>query len=282
MRVILHDVAKGHALPPTSLEFHSGAVRFAIAETEQRPTVLGLIASGRMRPASGTVTLDGSAKTGPMRRAIALVDAPDVSDPHPDVSLVGVVGEELMFAGRRATPLHARRWLKDLGYGELASLSIGDVDPAARVRIMCELAVLREGTEGVVLVSPDRHGGSPDGWWRIAAEFADRGYAMLVIVGGSAAVALERMRELGAINASGPIEPLVLDRADAEVDVDADVEWPEASDAYAVPGMNVDTSEEPLHNRLLSEDGEADRDEASSPSASDAAPSTDLENGADR
>lgn len=329
MRVILHDVAKGHALPPTSLEFHSGAVRFAIAETEQRPTVLGLIASGRMRPASGTVTLDGSAKTGPMRRAIALVDAPDVSDPHPDVSLVGVVGEELMFAGRRATPLHARRWLKDLGYGDLASLAIGDVDPAARVRIMCELAVLRAGTEGIVLVSPDRHGGSPDGWWRIAAEFADRGYAMLVIVGGSAAVALERMRELGAINASGPIEPLVLDRTDADAEAEpspaaendaeaeVDVQSPDASEAYADPGMDADRGEKPLHDglwtedgeadeagkadadadagdtaQLRSEDGEADRDDArpsapsspaaSSPSASDAAPSTDLENGADR
>ena len=93
-------------------------------------------------------------------------------------------------------------------------MPIGNVDPAARVRILCELAVLREGIEGVVLVSPDRHGGSPDGWWRIASEFADRGYAMLVIVGGSAAVALERMHELEAINASGPIEPLVLETPD--------------------------------------------------------------------
>ncbi|MFP3344717.1 hypothetical protein R0J87_19765, partial [Halomonas sp. SIMBA_159] len=49
-------------------------------------------------------------------------------------------------------------------------------------------------------------------WWRIASEFADRGYAMLVVIGGSAAVALERMHELEALNASGPIEPLVLDR----------------------------------------------------------------------
>lgn len=220
MRVALHDVSKGRALPTTSLEFHTGAVRYAIAETEQRPTVLGLIASGRMKPATGRVTIDAAADNRMLRRTIALVDAPDVSDPHADITLAGVVGEELMFAGRGATPLHARRWLNDLGFGELASVPIGNIDPAARVRIMCELAILREGTEGIVLVSPDRHGGSPDGWWRIAREFAERGYAMLVIVGGSAAVALERMQELGAVNASGPIEPLVLDAPDAEPDDD--------------------------------------------------------------
>ncbi len=211
MRISLSDISKGRggqALPPMSLEFHSGAVRFAIAETEQRPTVLGLIASGRMRPATGTVLIDGEVNPKRMRVKIALVDAPDVSDPHPDVTLLGVVGEELMFAGLPATPLHARRWLAQLGFEELAGVPIGNVDPAARVRILCELAVLREGTEGIVLVSPDRHGGSPDGWWRIATEFADRGYAMLVIVGGSAAVALERLPVLGAINASGPVDPL--------------------------------------------------------------------------
>ncbi|GAB3597691.1 hypothetical protein [Microbacterium tumbae] len=214
MRIALHEVGKGHALSPTSLEFRTGTVRYALAETEQRPTVLGLIASGRMRPATGTVTIDGIADAGMLRRRVALVDAPDVSDPHADIALAGVVAEELMFAGRRATPLHARRWLDELGYGELASIPIGDVDPAARVRILCELAVLRKGTEGIVLVSPDRHGGSPDGWWRIAGEFADRGYAVLVIVGGSAAVALERVQELDAVNASGPVEPLALEEPD--------------------------------------------------------------------
>lgn len=209
MKITLTDVSKGkngQALPSTTLEFHTGDVRFALAETEQRPTVLGLLASGRMRPETGRVTIDGSASTKELRRRVALVDAPDVSDPHPDISLAGVVGEELMFAGLGATPLHAKRWLSRLGYAELASVPIGSIDPAARVRILCELAVLRDGTDAVVLVSPDRHGGSPDGWWRIAREFAERGFAMLVIVGGSAAIALERMEELGAVNASGPVD----------------------------------------------------------------------------
>lgn len=79
MRVTLHEVSKGRggqSLPTTSLEFHSGAVRFALAETEQRPTVLGLIASGRMRPDTGRVTIDGDSDNKALRRTIALVDAP--------------------------------------------------------------------------------------------------------------------------------------------------------------------------------------------------------------
>ncbi|QYM64433.1 hypothetical protein [Microbacterium sp. Se5.02b] len=107
MKIALQDVSKGRggqALPSTSLEFHTGAVRFALAETEQRPTVLGLIASGRMRPDSGRVSIDGTSDAKALRRRVALVDAPDVSDPHPDITLAGVVGEELMFAGVGATP----------------------------------------------------------------------------------------------------------------------------------------------------------------------------------
>ena len=252
MRITLHDVSKGRAgqaLPSMSLEFHSGAVRYALAETEQRPTVLGLIASGRMRPDTGRVTIDAAASPKELRRRVALVDAPDVSDPHPDITVAGVVGEELMFAGRGATPLHARRWLGRVGYQELASVPIGSVDPAARVRILCELAVLREGVEGIVLVAPDRHGGSPDGWWRIAAEFADRGYAMLVIVGGSAAVALERMHEFDAINASGPIEPLVLERPEPAADT------PEES--VAADGSATDDDAPDQGEPTTDEEGEA-------------------------
>lgn len=238
MRIALHDVSKGRAgqaLPTTSLEFHTGAVRYALAETEQRPTVLGLIASGRMRPDTGGVSIDGGTNAKDLRRRVALVDAPDVSDPHPDITLAGVVGEELMFAGVGATPLHAKRWLGRLGYQELAAVPIGSIDPAARVRILCELAVLRDGVEGIVLVAPDRHGGSPDGWWRIAGEFADRGYAMLVIVGGSAAVALERMQEFEAINASGPVEPLVLPEPGPDPDRDPEPD--------PLPGPEPDAAE---------------------------------------
>ncbi|WP_345134100.1 hypothetical protein [Microbacterium laevaniformans] len=49
MRVRLDEVQKGRrgeALGTTSLTYRSGRATLAVAETEQRPTVLGLIASG--------------------------------------------------------------------------------------------------------------------------------------------------------------------------------------------------------------------------------------------
>lgn len=190
MRVEVRAASKGRALPEISTAFESGRAVLVYAETEQRPTVLGLLASGRMRPARGVVEIDGRVDAGALRRRVALVDAPDVSDPDPNVLVAGVVAEELMFAGRRSDPVAARRWLDELGLGELALVAVSTIEPAARLRILCELAALRSGVEGLVLVSPDRHGGEPLTWWRLAEELAGRGLAVLVIAGRAAHTAL--------------------------------------------------------------------------------------------
>jgi len=179
MRVRLDGVQKGRrgeALGATSLSYRSGRATLAVAETEQRPTVLGLIASGRMRPDAGTVALDEATDRrarNALRRRVALVDAPDVSEPAPNIAVAGVVAEELMFAGLASDPLSARRWLDE-----------HDLRSSAR------LASARPGVDGLVLVSPDRHGGDPAQWWELAEEFADRGFAVLVIAGEAAAAAL--------------------------------------------------------------------------------------------
>ena len=230
MRIAVHDVSKGkngRALPATSLEIETGHARFVLAETELRPTVLGLIATGRMKPDTGEVTIDGTRNDRELRRRMALVDAPEVSDPHPGVTLAAVVGEELMFAGLPATPLHARRWLEQIGFAELAAHPIGTIKPSVRVRVLAELAVLRDDVEGFVLVSPDRHGGRPEGWWRIASEFADRGFAVLVIVGGSAAAVIEQLPEAletdYPTNATMPVRPLAdITGSTSAIDADPD------------------------------------------------------------
>jgi hypothetical protein len=99
MRVRLDEVQKGRrgeALGTTSLTYRSGRAALAVAETEQRPTVLGLIASGRMRPDAGTVALDDATDRrahNALRRRVALVDAPDVSEPAPNIAVAGVVAK---------------------------------------------------------------------------------------------------------------------------------------------------------------------------------------------
>lgn len=215
MRIVLDNVAKGPrgaALPTTSVRFETGQAVLARTETEQRPTVLGLIASGRMRPDQGTATIDGRIDYGALRRRVALIDAPAVCDPAPDVAVAGIVAEELMFAGRPSHPIAVRRTLDGLGLGEYGSWSIGTVPPTARVRLLTELALLRKGVGGIVITSPDRHGGDPSGWWRIARQIAARGYAVLVIAGDASAA---------AIGATGIVERLTAEESIPAVDDDA-------------------------------------------------------------
>lgn len=205
MRVELDAVTKGGAFAPLSLSFESGGARLAAAETEQRPTVLGLIASGRMRPDAGQVLLDGTAdRYDDLRRRVALLDAPAVCDPAPDVPTWAVVAEELMFAGRRSDRIAARRFLSEHFMDIPARAPIADVAPDDRIRLFMELATLRPGVEGLVLVSPDRHGGSPLDWWRVAEEFGHRGLAVLVIAGGASAVVLEHTATRAEPSESGP------------------------------------------------------------------------------
>ncbi|OZD43137.1 hypothetical protein CH252_25225 [Rhodococcus sp. 06-1477-1B] len=198
MRIVLNAVAKGRAqsaLPETSTAYETGSATLVVAETEQRPTVLGLVASGRMTTDSGTVTIDGRGDSRAIRRRVALVDAPIVSEPEANVTVTGVVAEELMFAGHAPTPFAAARWLEGIGLDSLASLPIGNVEPSARVRLLLELAALRKDVEGLVLVAPDRHGGEPLAWWRIAQEFAERGYAVLVVAGHASQTAIDALDE---------------------------------------------------------------------------------------
>lgn len=193
MRILLEGVSKAqreHALPQTTLLFESGRATLGLAETEQRPTVLGLLASGRMRADAGEVLLDGQRDAAALRHRVALVDAPDVSAPEPNVFVASVVQEELMFAGQRAGLRPAKRWLVDQRMAEVARRPISNLEPRLRLRMLCELAVLRPHVEGFVLVSPDRHGGDPRTWWALAEEFADRGYAVLVIAGEASRLVL--------------------------------------------------------------------------------------------
>jgi len=193
MHVILSAVSKGphdSSLPPTSIEFSSGTATLTRAETERRPTVLGLIASGRMRADAGLVTIDGATDYSALRRRIALIDAPGVCEPADDVTVAQVVAEELMFAGRVGTRRGVRQVLTHLGLSGDEKSAMANLGPDARIRLLTELAVLREGVEGLVLCSPDRHGGNPRGWWAIAQGLAERGYAVLAIAGDASAHAI--------------------------------------------------------------------------------------------
>lgn len=194
--------AKRELLQETSFSYKSDEVTLVCAESDQRPTVLGLIASGRMRPDSGEVLIDGEKNLRLLRRKIALVDAPDISEPEPNVLTLGVVQEQLMFAEQRATPQAAMEWLRLNKLAKWARVPIANVQPSARIRMLLELAASRANVTGIVLVSPERHGGDPNSWWGTVVKLAERGYAVLVISGVAATTILSDRIE--AIYTSNP------------------------------------------------------------------------------
>ena len=68
--------------------------------------------------------------------------------------------------------------------------------------MLCELALLRDGVEGLVVVSPDRHGGEPLVWWRLLQEYADRGMAVLAIAGRASEWAIDHQDAIAEIAAT--------------------------------------------------------------------------------
>lgn len=221
MKIALTAVTKGSneaVLPPTTVTFGTGTATLTQAETEQRPAVLGLIASGRMRPDSGTVTINGDVDYSSIRTQVALIDAPEVCEPANDVTVAGVTAEELMFAGRRSNPLAVMRELRALGLDEYARRSISTMPPTERIRLLCELALLRDGVRGLVITSPDRHGGDPNQWWQLARAFAARGLAVLVIAGvasASAIAAASLVERIQSTDAAGPVDESATQSAEA-------------------------------------------------------------------
>jgi hypothetical protein len=143
-----------------------------------------------MRPDAGSVEINGTTDYSSLRTRVALIDAPEVSEPAADLTVAQVVAEELMFSGRIGHRRAVGRVLSGLGMTADRRTAIGNLEPAARIRLLSELAVLRDGVQGLVMTSPDRHGGDPHDWWAVALDLASRGYAVLVIAGEASARAL--------------------------------------------------------------------------------------------
>lgn len=173
-------------LPPTDVAAASGEIAFVPVEGGQRADFLALILSGRMKPAAGIVTVDGTADPALLRRRVAVVDAPDASAPAAEIPLADVVEEELLFAGLRAPRRAARKLLADEHVTDHARTAIGDVPAAVRIRILARTAAARRGIDALVIVNPDRHGGDTASWLGPARAWSARGRAVVVLASRAA------------------------------------------------------------------------------------------------
>jgi len=189
----------GAPLPVVSAVAAPGHPGVVAVETEQAPVLASLVAGGRMRPDTGRVLLDGREDPAALRRTFALVDTPGVAEPFPVMSL----REELAFAGQRPSRAHVDTVLDELGMQHLADTHVQRVPTEVRVRLLVELALLRDGVTGVVLTSPERHGGAVAEWFAVVREVARRGVTVVLVTSKAAADAVEALLDTVDATATG-------------------------------------------------------------------------------
>lgn len=223
----------GAALPAVSVVAAPGRPGVIAVETEQAPVLASLVAGGRMRPDTGRVLLDGHEDPAAVRRAFALVDTPGVAEPFPVMSVRRIVREELAFAGRRPSREHVDTVLDELGLQHYADTHVQRVPTEVRVRLLVELALLRDGVTGLVITSPERHGGTVEGWFAVVRDVARRGTTVVVVTSKAAAATVEAL--LDTVGAPEPTEASAATPAPTEASAAAPAPT-EARTAPAAPG----------------------------------------------
>ena len=197
-------------LNPTSLSVESGEVVVAAGDPGHGHTALALALGGRLVPSTGVVCLNGRPATRSkdgageatvrgsdiratarlLRRTVALVDVPGVSEPDDVILLAAIVGEELSAAGSSAGRAAATRWLAERGLDQYAKTQIEGVPATVRTRVLAELAAARPGVGVVILTAPDRHGANPRTWRELADTLAATGLAVVATCSDASAAIL--------------------------------------------------------------------------------------------
>lgn len=158
----------GPLLKPTTLRIRPGELVLVAGEPGAGHTVLGLVLSGRMRPSTGAVHLAGRPAPKALREQVALVDAPEVTEPEAALTLGTVIGEELAMTGRRSGRKAVADWLAERDADRYASTRFEYVPPTVRCGLLLELAAARPGVTTLLLDCPDRYHGDPHDWWDLA------------------------------------------------------------------------------------------------------------------
>ncbi|MCT9621194.1 hypothetical protein [Curtobacterium sp. C2H10] len=210
----------GAALPVVSAVAAPGRPGVVAVETEQAPVLASLVAGGRMRPETGRVLLDGHDDAAAVRRTFALVDTPGIAEPFPVMSLKRIVREELAFAGQRPTLEHVDTVLEELGLRDYADTHVQRVPTDVRVRLLVELALLRDGVTGLVITSPERHGGAVEGWFAVVRDVARRGVTVVLVTSKAAAATVEHL--LDTIQTEDPEDVARPDGDDPRLQSDTD------------------------------------------------------------
>ncbi len=86
--------------------------------------------------------------------------------------------------------------LDSLGIARFADTHVQRVPTEVRVRLLVELALLREGVTGLVITSPERHGGAVEDWFAVVRDVALRGVTVLLVTSKAAAQTASALLDL--------------------------------------------------------------------------------------
>ena len=158
-------------IEPTSLRIKQGDLTLIVGETEVSQVAFALSLAGRMKLSSGSVKIDNNENPELLQEIIALVDVPNISEPDDVMKLETIVGEELAIAGQKAMPKHARAFLQQNMISKYAKETFETLPNKIRYDVLMKLASIRPNTKVLLLVEPDRLGGKPEIWWKIAKKY---------------------------------------------------------------------------------------------------------------
>lgn len=175
-------INKGHIpiIEPTSLRIKQGDLTLIVGETEVSQVAFALSLAGRMKLSSGSVKIDNNENPELLQEIVALVDVPNISEPDDVMKLETIVGEELAIAGQKAMPKHARAFLQQNMISKYAKETFETLPNKIRYDVLMKLASIRPNTKVLLLVEPDRLGGKPEIWWRIAKKYNKLGFTVVV------------------------------------------------------------------------------------------------------
>ncbi len=183
--------AHGPLLRPTTLRIGAGEFALVAGDPGAGHTALGLALSGRLRPSTGSVLLDGRDNPSELRERVALVDAPEVNEPEAALTLSTVIGEELAMIGERSGRKAVADWLVDHDADAHADSRFEHVPADLRCALLLELAAARPGVGTIVLDSPDRYHGTPETWLALAKERVTPERSVVVLCSTSTARLLD-------------------------------------------------------------------------------------------
>ena len=175
-------INKGHIpiIEPTSLRIKQSDLMLIVGETEVSQVSFALSLAGRMKLSSGSVKIDNEENPELLQEIIALVDVPNISEPDDVMKLETIVGEELAIAGQKAMPKHVRAFLQQNKISKYAKETFETLPNKIRYDVLMKLASIRPNTKVLLLAEPDRLGGKPEIWWRIAKKYNKLGFTVVV------------------------------------------------------------------------------------------------------